>query len=90
MRILECLSEYIFREKRYTDILEKQTLKLNMYAKNIENEEIVNLKLERFIGYLQPINLVFLLGGGAKESFHPYDILSCIPLKKYILNQYKY
>ena len=60
MRILGCLSEYIFREKRYTDILEKQTLKLNMYAKNIENEGIVNLKLERFIGYLQPMNLVFL------------------------------
>ena len=52
MRILGCLSEYIFREKRYTDILEKYTMKLNMYAKNIENEGIVNLKLERFIGYL--------------------------------------
>ena len=28
------------------------------------------------------MNLVFLWEGGAKESFHFYDILSCIPLKK--------
>jgi hypothetical protein len=34
--------------------------------KNIENEEIMNLKLEGFMRYLQPINLIFLWGGGAK------------------------
>ena len=32
-----------------------------MYAKNIENEKNVNLKLEEFIGYFQPVSLVFFL-----------------------------
>ena len=32
----------------------------NMYAINVENEEIVNLTFKGFIVYLQLINLVFL------------------------------
>ena len=32
-----------------------------MYANNIENKEIVNLKFERFIWYLYLINLIFFV-----------------------------
>jgi hypothetical protein len=50
LRTLKCLNKYLFRKRRCNDILQNYILKI--YIKNIENEEIVNLELKGFIGYL--------------------------------------
>jgi hypothetical protein len=42
---------YLFREKKYNDILEKKALKICM-LKHIENEKIVDLTSKGFTRYL--------------------------------------
>jgi hypothetical protein len=41
----------IFLERENNDILDRYILRIYT-LKNVENEEIVNLKFERFMGYL--------------------------------------
>jgi hypothetical protein len=50
LRTLKCLNKYLFRKRRCNDILQNYILKICI--KNIENEDIVNLELKGFIGYL--------------------------------------
>ena len=52
-----------------------------MQAKNVKNEEIINLWLKELMVYLLPINLILMWKWGAKMLFYFCDFLGYILLK---------
>lgn len=69
------LKQIIFLKREKLKIYFRQINSEYIYIKYIENEEIMNLKLGGFMGYLLPMNLVLRWRKETEELFHPYKLM---------------